>query len=128
MKLFLAAFLAGIVFIPRAEAQRIIIDGYVINSETGKHLKEVNIFDKNSGIGTISDNSGYFHLMLDAGKVILSFSEENFSDYISEFTAKNDTVLNITLKLEKELKKDSIDSDNERMLSSAGGIKKFVRK
>ncbi|MEA3500843.1 MAG: TonB-dependent receptor plug domain-containing protein [Candidatus Marinimicrobia bacterium] len=49
--------------------QNIIIDGTVIDSTDNKPIQNVNISMKNSYIGTITDDNGYFRLSIDTSKI-----------------------------------------------------------
>ena len=102
-RLFLTLFVTGVLFAPRVVAQRVAIDGYVVNAVSGKHLSDVNIYEKKSGIGTISDQNGYFKLILRPGEVDISFKENNFLSIDKKFVVKQDTTL---LSVELNLKKN----------------------
>ncbi|NQU86554.1 MAG: carboxypeptidase-like regulatory domain-containing protein [Mariniphaga sp.] len=127
-KLLTAFFLAGILLTPRIYAQRISIDGYVVNSKSGEYVKEVNILDEISGIGTISDNTGYFKLTLNAGDVQLTFYENAYKSFLTDFSVKNDTVLTVKMKHKKDLKADTLLNDESQVLISSSGIKRKHRK
>jgi len=49
--------------------QNIVLKGTVINSKDKKPISNVNILIKDSYIGTITNENGYFRLIIDTSKV-----------------------------------------------------------
>jgi hypothetical protein len=85
-------------FVPIAGmAQMVSVSGYVKNQTTGEVKKNVTIFESNSGIGTISNNEGYYRLLLNPGKLKLEFSSPGFSNVTSAFVMKADTTISVEL-------------------------------
>nr|WP_319511935.1 carboxypeptidase-like regulatory domain-containing protein [uncultured Draconibacterium sp.] len=79
-------------------AQIVSISGYVNNGSNGKALENVSIFDQNSGIGTITNQNGFYKLMLDKGDVDLSISNGGFKSVLHHVNAISDTTLVVSLK------------------------------
>ncbi len=90
---------------PFSQAQKYSVDGFVINTQTGEKVADVNILDKNTGIGTISDGDGNFKLLLNSGEINLLFTEGEFKSVSREFTLRADTIIDVQLELIKLPKK-----------------------
>jgi hypothetical protein len=85
-------------FIPFAgKAQMVSVSGYVKNHATGEARKNVTIYESNSGIGTITNNEGYYRLLLNPGELKLEFSSPGFSNITSAFIMKRDTTVTVEL-------------------------------
>lgn len=57
-------------------SQNIVVSGYISCAETGEKLVGANIYDRNSNVGTSTNNSGYYNLILpstDSVSIIISF-------------------------------------------------------
>lgn len=79
-------------------AQIVSITGYVNNGANGKALENVSIFDKNSGIGTITNQNGFYKLILDKGDVDLSISNGGFQPVLNHVKVVSDTTLVVSLQ------------------------------
>lgn len=86
------------------KSQYVTVSGYVTHFLTGKAIENASVFEKSTGIGTISDGKGYFQLVLAPGNVNIIFDEEGFRPFNKQFTVKSDTTLFVQLKPEKWLK------------------------
>lgn len=101
-------------------AQFYSISGYITNSGTDRSVENVSVFEKNSGIGTISNNNGYYRLLLNSENISLIISKSGFETFSTKFELKKDTVISVNLHLQSnsgnkivvenalEKKKDSI--------------------
>lgn len=115
--LFSQFLILFILFPLLGKTQYVTVSGYVTHFLTGKAIENASIFEKRSGIGTISDEKGYFQLMLMPGEINILFDEDGFQPFKKQFTVKNDTTLFILLKPEKWIKdqeKISLQSKNEK--------------
>ena len=83
-----------------SRAQFYTIAGY-INDSNGKALENVSIFESNSGIGTITNQNGYYRLVLRNKKADLKISHDGFNDFSKVLEIGADTAL--TVKLEPRL-------------------------
>ena len=110
--------MAGIMIPVNVFSQRISIEGFIISSGQGAGMEDVNIFDKISGTGTLSDKSGHFKLLLNPGKVQLSFQVNEYSSFSTGFEAKNDTIIKIHLEQKKELKTGVLEKYMPQLLTS----------
>ena len=78
--------------------QVVAVTGYVNNASNGKALENVSIFDKNSGIGTITNQNGFYKLILQEGEVKLSVSNDGYKSAVHSVNANSDTTLVIALQ------------------------------
>lgn len=79
-------------------AQFISVSGYVNDGKNGDALKNVSVFETNSGIGTISNQNGFYRLLLENGSLNLKISKEGFQNYTTTMDLKSDTVLLVKLQ------------------------------
>lgn len=87
-----------------AGAQYKILKGTILNDKSENIVGDVNIFDKISGIGTISNSNGFFSLMLKQGKPELNISRTGFKSITQSFELKNDTTIIVRLVPELDSK------------------------
>ncbi len=88
--------------------QFIAISGYITDSSNGKALENVSIFDSNSQIGTITNENGFYRLILRDSKADLTFSYHGFKDYSRLVEMSADTTLLVGMEpmfLGKKLQK-----------------------
>jgi hypothetical protein len=78
-------------------AQLILLTGNIFNENTGNALENVNIFESNSGIGTITNLSGFYSLMLKPGNVEIVISHDGFQKFTKKLVLKNDTSMTVSL-------------------------------
>lgn len=83
-----------------------IITGTVINEKTGERLANVDVFENNSKIGTLTDSNGQFKLYLNKNNADIEISEDGFKIFYSTLILKSDTCLNIKLKPLQKIKND----------------------
>ncbi len=67
-------------------------------------MQNVSVFEVNSGIGTISDNLGFYKLLLKSDSVCLQISNTGFDVVTESFELVCDTVLPVYLFPEKSVK------------------------
>ncbi len=79
-------------------AQVVAISGYVNDSSSGKALENVSVFEKNSGIGTITNQNGFYKLILQKGDVDLSITNGGFKSVQHHVTANADTTFVVSLQ------------------------------
>lgn len=91
-----------IVLLPMfGKTQLVTISGNITNSESGKALENVNIFESISNIGTITNEKGFFKLVLSRGVLEIEITKNGFNKFAKHLILKNDTILN--LKLDPEI-------------------------
>jgi hypothetical protein len=95
-------------------AQFVLVTGNIMNQKTGDLLESVNIFESNSGIGTITNMNGYFSLMLKPGKVEFVITQNGFKDFSKKMDLKSDTTLTVSLIPAFNLKAKQKDSESQK--------------
>lgn len=93
----LSIFLVFVLSTGRLHAQLVKVSGSVCNEKDGTFLENVNIYESNSRIGTISDQQGNFQLMLKSGRARIHLDCDGFEDSRQALVLKNDTMLAIQL-------------------------------
>lgn len=81
-----------------------VIRGTITNEKSGTSLENVNILETLSGIGTISNSSGEFRLMLTHGDAELSITLDGYKNVTKQIKLVNDTTINIQLEPQMNLK------------------------
>ena len=106
--LVLYPFLFILLLIPELVTSQVIgISGYISNSITEKPIADASVFEAVSGIGTITDNEGFFKLLLRPGSLSLNCSNEGFEVYEKKFLLRKDTTILISLNPVAQNKKTS---------------------
>jgi hypothetical protein len=108
-------------------AQYISIQGYVKHASSGQVIKNVNVFEVNSEIGTITSQNGYYKLLLKPGEINLSVTRSGFKDFSQLIEVKNDTTLVVQL-LPQEQSKTKTRKTEELQAKADGQEKKIARK
>jgi len=98
-------------------AQFIAVSGYINDSSNGKALENVSIFDSNSKIGTITNQNGFYSLILHEKKANLKFSYDGFKACFRRIELSADTTLLVSMEpniiQRKQLKKgEELHADN----------------
>lgn len=73
------------------------ISGYVTDSQSKETLLGASVYDANTMKGSVTNNYGYYTLVLPPGQVSLQASYVGYTKYESNFELKADTVINISL-------------------------------
>jgi outer membrane receptor for ferrienterochelin and colicin len=90
------------------------VSGFVRDKSTGESLPSANIFNPSTGLGTVSNNFGYFSLSLSPGQHRLQASYVGFLNKCIELEIKQDTVLYMDLLGSLLLKEVSVKGDRPR--------------
>jgi hypothetical protein len=85
-------------------AQLVTITGNITNQSTGEFLGSVNIFESNSGIGTISNFDGFFSLMLKPGNAEFLITYAGYKDFSKKLVLRKDTTITVALMPVDDLK------------------------
>lgn len=85
--------------------QMVTVAGYINNSTSGKAMSNVSVYDAASGIGTITNQNGYYRLVLQSNDVKLKFSSNGFKEHTKQFALAADTTLTVKLQPITELKR-----------------------
>ncbi|WP_143960789.1 TonB-dependent receptor [Litoribacter populi] len=78
-------------------AQKITLNGTVKDKETGENLIGVNVFDKNTQRGAVSNNYGFYSYTSQGGEVEILFSYVGYKPYILKQNLTEDITLNVEL-------------------------------
>lgn len=121
--------LLGILVVPEyGQAQLLSVSGYVKNFVSEKVIENVSVYENESGIGTISNNEGYYKLLLKPGKQHLKISSHGFENFSTEFELKGDTIITVRLKpanyKQLELADGKMISENEEITQKKAGPNK----
>jgi hypothetical protein len=108
------------VFLPiLANAQLVLVTGNILNEKTGIALENVNILESYSGIGTITNMSGFFSLMLKKGNAEVVISLNGFNDLSKKLILNNDTTLSFSLTPVLNIKTKPKDSEHQKTAEKA---------
>ncbi len=102
-------------------AQLVLVTGNVINEKTGSALENVNILESFSGIGTITNLTGYFSLMLKPGNTEIVITHDGFKEFSKKMVIKNDTVITVSLMQLVNIKSKSKVAEHQK---TAGKLEK----
>lgn len=94
--------------------QFILVTGNILDGKTDTPLGTVNIFEPISGIGTITNISGFFSLMLKPGNAEIIISHEGFKEYSQKMVIKSDTILTVSLVPVTNLKTKTKDTEHQK--------------
>ncbi|HZH72579.1 MAG TPA: carboxypeptidase-like regulatory domain-containing protein [Mariniphaga sp.] len=113
----------------QGQAQRFTVSGTIINKSTGDANKHAAIVETISKTGTISNENGYFRLMLKSGNKIIEISSPGFYKVTSEFELSADTTLHVELV---PLSEPAISNQRDTSIPpdsvTIAGMKKITRK
>ncbi len=87
-----------------SNGQFAVIRGKITNEKSGIALENVNILETLSGIGTISNSTGDFRLMLNPGNTELLITLDGYKSVTKQIKLVNDTIMNILLEPQINLK------------------------
>jgi outer membrane cobalamin receptor len=80
-------------------AQKHIISGYITDKKSGERLIGANIYDKNTFLGAISNNYGFYSLSHQDGPVEIIASYVGYEPVAVTFILAGDTVINFGLDI-----------------------------
>lgn len=86
-------------------AQVVTVSGYINNSTNGEAMENVSILETISGIGTISNQNGFYRLVLKGTDVNLKITREGFKDFSKQLALSADTTLVVKLEPKAEDKR-----------------------
>ncbi len=89
---------------PTSYGQLLVVNGYILNSTSGEKMKNVSVFEKNTKIGTISNEEGYFQLVLPSGDIDITFTDNSFFPQETQLELVSDTIINVQMNLLKSPK------------------------
>jgi len=81
-------------------AQRHIVSGRIFDSSTLMPINQLSVYEKTSGIGTMTNELGSYSLMLNRGDAVLVYTGINYEMVKIDFSLKSDTLINLTLNVQ----------------------------
>lgn len=124
MKTFFITHLAIMLFlVPGINlAQVVTISGYVRSTTDGTTIENVNIFDRQSGVGTITNQKGFYKLVLQKGECDLIVSDNDYQTFKKCFNIDTNTIVEVNLNPKKQ--KNRIKKTEKENIKLAEGKKK----
>jgi hypothetical protein len=95
-------------------AQLVMVTGNILNEKTGSALENVSILESHSGIGTITNMSGFFSLMLKPGNAEVVITLNGFNDLSKKLVLNNDTTLSFSLTPVLNIKTKPKDTEHQK--------------
>ena len=95
-------------------AQLVLVTGNILNEKTGNALENVSILESYSGIGTITNMSGFFSLMLKPGNAEVVITLNGFNDLSKNLVLNRDTTLTFSLTPVINLKSKPKDTEHQK--------------
>ena len=113
-----------IMFFPMfGKTQLVTISGNITNSLSGKALDNVSIFESSLNIGTISNENGFFKLVLSQGTLEIKITNNGFNEFNQQIFLKNDTVLNVQLDPEVQ---NRVRNKKQSVLQANATLSKII--
>ncbi|WP_194778275.1 TonB-dependent receptor [Pararhodonellum marinum] len=111
--------LSLVLFFQATFAQRVTINGTVKDRENGETLIGVNIFDKVSQKGSVTNNYGFFSYTTQSGEVDLVFSFVGYQSFVFKTFLEKDTTLTVELSSDFQLEEFVLEeSRGENIMES----------
>lgn len=95
-------------------SQLVLVTGNILNEKTGNAIENVSILESYSGIGTITNMSGFFSLMLKPGNAEVVITLDGFNDLSKKLVLNNDTTLTLSLTPVVHLKSKPKDTEHQK--------------
>jgi hypothetical protein len=106
-------FFLFVVIALTGNAQLIVVTGNVINEKTGSGLENVSVLESFSGIGTITNVSGFFSLMLKPGNAEFVITHSGYKDLSKKIVLHTDTTLTLLLVPQINPKSKTKDAEHQ---------------
>ncbi len=98
MKTFSVLFILSCVISSEIFSQRCVISGVITDNQTGETLISANVYENSSLRGTISNNYGFYSLILPAGKVTIVCSYIGYQTQEIELDLTHDVTMDFKLE------------------------------
>lgn len=110
-------------------AQKHTISGVVRDAISGEFLPSANVY-LNSGVGTVTNNYGFFAITTTLPEVTLNVSYVGYSAYSQTFTTTQDTVVDIKMLSDNQIEEVVVtdNSSQSRLRSSQFNIANITMK
>ena len=109
-----------IVMKKKSKRKKYTLSGYVGDSKTGQKLINANVFDKDSKLGTITNNYGYYSISLEEGIYDIAFSYIGMEKKEEHVVFDSNKQLNIDLLPNLEIAEIVITSEEQVPLIEKG--------
>ncbi len=86
-----------------ASTPRYVVRGYIRDQTNFESLLQANVYDLNTLQGTVTNNFGYYTLILPQGSAKLVCSYVGYDKVVSHFNLKSDTIINVSLLPKSDL-------------------------
>lgn len=119
----------GIILIPEfGHAQLLSVSGYVKNFVSDNVIENATVYENKSGIGTITNNEGFYKLLLKPGNQHLTISNPGFESFTRKFLLSSDTIITISMKPENLRKLELADGNQVSAEINSSGEKSLQEK
>ncbi len=95
-------------------AQKYTINGFVQDAASGEKLIGASVFDSNSGLGTTSNEYGFYSLTLTAGQIDFGVSYVGYTSYIESIELNEDMQIIVDLDPSIELEEVIVTTNRPR--------------
>ena len=92
-----ALMLALFISVSAAAQKKVTISGHITDIASGETLIGAGILEKESGLGAVTNNFGYYTLTIPAGEYDFHFSYVGYSEKVMRIDMRRDTVVNVAL-------------------------------
>ena len=89
--------LALFISVSAAAQKKVTISGHITDIASGETLIGAGILEKESGLGAVTNNFGYYTLTIPAGEYDFHFSYVGYSEKVMRIDMRRDTVVNVAL-------------------------------
>ena len=98
-----SAFILLLLALPQLTiCQTVSVSGKVLDSSNDEALMDISVFEPDSKIGTITNEDGFFRLLLSPGMCDIQISAKGFQNFSQKLTLQNDTTLLVHLEPEMQ--------------------------
>ena len=103
-----ALMLALFISTSAAAQKKVTISGHITDIASGETLIGAGILEKESGLGAVTNNFGYYTLTIPAGEYDFHFSYVGYSEKVMRIDMRRDTVVNVALEAGETLSSSHI--------------------
>ena len=91
-----------------AAQKKVTISGHITDIASGETLIGAGILEKESGLGAVTNNFGYYTLTIPSGEYDFHFSYVGYSEKVMRIDMRRDTVVNVALEAGETLSSSHI--------------------
>ena len=97
-RLFLASLLTSVLSIVQLSGQSFVVSGFVVNKTTGEVMVGAYVFCPQTGVGSVTNNSGYYALSIPYGTKNVMFLADGFAAKIDTTAINRNKHLDVELR------------------------------